>query len=148
MLWKHFYLSAADPRTPLSEEEGDDADPDLVDSLSAGSMVRPAPGDPLVPIHTWLVQISILANHQNGKDTHVRGCLIWGPRDDGEPVAASSLDRPPGAPAVSESMDELRTDLSEAAEPEAAAAAPEPPVGSIGSDTRATRTQRLLRTLR
>ncbi|PWN28117.1 galactose-binding like protein, partial [Jaminaea rosea] len=31
------------------------------------------------PIWTWMIQISVLANHQNGKDTHVRGCLVWGP---------------------------------------------------------------------
>lgn len=35
----------------------------------------------LTPIHTWMIQISILANHQNGKDTHVRSCLVWGPRE-------------------------------------------------------------------
>lgn len=29
----------------------------------------------------WVVQIAILANQQNGKDTHIRSCLIWGPRE-------------------------------------------------------------------
>lgn len=33
------------------------------------------------PIYTWMIQIAILANHQNGKDTHVRSCLVWGPRE-------------------------------------------------------------------
>jgi hypothetical protein len=31
------------------------------------------------PIHTYLVQICIIANHAVGKDTHVRGIKIFGP---------------------------------------------------------------------
>ena len=31
------------------------------------------------PIKTWMLQISILANHQNGRDTHVRQIKIHSP---------------------------------------------------------------------
>lgn len=34
------------------------------------------------PISVWVLQISILANQQNGKDTHIRSCLVWGPKSD------------------------------------------------------------------
>lgn len=73
--WKHFYL-AADPRRPAAEE---------TDSVLAEQ-------GPLQPIHTWMIQVSILANHQNGKDTHVRGCLVWGPRE----TSTSAADAPQG----------------------------------------------------
>lgn len=32
------------------------------------------------PIRAHLVQIAILSNHMNGKDTHVRGVRIFAPR--------------------------------------------------------------------
>ena len=31
------------------------------------------------PIHAYILQVIILANHMNGKDTHVRGMRILGP---------------------------------------------------------------------
>lgn len=99
--WKHFYLSSPDPRSTLSEEGEDDDDEDDEDKGENGrtlrgskpSIVRPTYSEPLVPIHTWVIQISVLANHQNGKDTHVRGCLVWGPRDNqaGPSILANSF---------------------------------------------------------
>ena len=32
-------------------------------------------------LKVWLVQICILLNHQNGKDTHVRKIRLYAPRD-------------------------------------------------------------------
>ncbi|CAO1627347.1 unnamed protein product [Sympodiomycopsis kandeliae] len=66
--WKHFLLSCANPRDTRWEEAIGYEPPSSSPSVG------------LQPIHTWMIQISILANHQNGKDTHVRSCLVWGPK--------------------------------------------------------------------
>ncbi|KAF8274824.1 anaphase-promoting complex, subunit 10/DOC domain-containing protein [Lactarius quietus] len=34
------------------------------------------------PIHAYILQVIILANHMNGKDTHVRGMRVLGPIED------------------------------------------------------------------
>lgn len=31
------------------------------------------------PVHAYVIQVVILANHMNGKDTHVRGLRVLGP---------------------------------------------------------------------
>ena len=31
------------------------------------------------PVHAYVLQVIILANHMNGKDTHVRGLRVLGP---------------------------------------------------------------------
>ncbi|THH09742.1 hypothetical protein EW146_g8599 [Bondarzewia mesenterica] len=36
-------------------------------------------GDGFKPVHAYILQILILTNHMNGKDTHVRGMRILGP---------------------------------------------------------------------
>lgn len=33
------------------------------------------------PIRTWMLQIAILGNHQNGRDSHVRRCAVLSPLD-------------------------------------------------------------------
>ena len=53
--WKHFLLDQT------ADEE------DLVNLTSADG------------IWVWLVQVCVLANHLNGKDTHIRRMIIWGP---------------------------------------------------------------------
>ena len=32
-------------------------------------------------LHTFMLQICILANHQNGRDTHIRQIDVYGPRE-------------------------------------------------------------------
>uniref|UniRef100_A0AC35G9X3 Anaphase-promoting complex subunit 10 n=1 Tax=Panagrolaimus sp. PS1159 TaxID=55785 RepID=A0AC35G9X3_9BILA len=46
--------------------------------------------DQLKPIRTFVIQISILQNHQNGRDTHIRGIRVIGPSGTAEvnPVRA------------------------------------------------------------
>lgn len=61
--WKHFLLSTSTPRSKKSEEA------DFGHNQG-----------PLQSISVWVLQIAILANQQNGKDTHIRGCLVWGPK--------------------------------------------------------------------
>ncbi|KAH9976547.1 anaphase-promoting complex subunit 10 [Russula vinacea] len=39
-------------------------------------------GEGFKPIHAYILQVIILANHMNGKDTHVRGMRILGPVED------------------------------------------------------------------
>lgn len=31
------------------------------------------------PVHAYVIQVVVLANHMNGKDTHVRGLRVLGP---------------------------------------------------------------------
>ena len=49
-------------------------------------------------IRTYLVQVAVLCNHQNGRDTHVRGVKLFGPRQtrqvELEPVGREKLGIP------------------------------------------------------
>ena len=29
---------------------------------------------------TWLLQLAVISNHQNGRDTHIRQIRVYGPR--------------------------------------------------------------------
>ena len=42
------------------------------------------------PIRTYMVQIAVLSNHQNGRDTHMRQIKIHSPVED-KPVAIYSM---------------------------------------------------------
>lgn len=33
------------------------------------------------PLFVYVLQVVIAANHQNGKDTHVRGLVVLGPKE-------------------------------------------------------------------
>ncbi|GBF95858.1 anaphase-promoting complex subunit [Raphidocelis subcapitata] len=48
------------------------------------------PGQQVVPLRAFCLQVAILSNHQNGRDTHVRGVRVLGPR----PHPQSSLGFP------------------------------------------------------
>ncbi|EPQ29065.1 uncharacterized protein PFL1_03354 [Pseudozyma flocculosa PF-1] len=74
--WKHFLLDKSDTSTP-EEEEVDDDDDDEGEGGGTGRGKREG-------IWCWIVQVCVLANHLNGKDTHVRRCVIWGPPEGGE----------------------------------------------------------------
>ncbi|RDB29396.1 Anaphase-promoting complex subunit 10 [Hypsizygus marmoreus] len=39
-------------------------------------------GDGLSPVHAYVLQVIIAANHMSGKDTHVRGLRVLGPVED------------------------------------------------------------------
>ena len=61
----------------VSAEPADDLDPaweaanrDLADGLTAPTRK---------PVHAHILQIIVIANHMNGKDTHVRGLKVLGP---------------------------------------------------------------------
>jgi len=52
-------------------------------------------GEGFKPLHAFIVQIIILANHMNGKDTHIRGMKVLGPKqdagEDGDPFTFTEL---------------------------------------------------------
>ncbi|TFY52213.1 hypothetical protein EVG20_g10653 [Dentipellis fragilis] len=39
-------------------------------------------GEGFKPVHAYILQVIVLTNHMNGKDTHVRGMRILGPNED------------------------------------------------------------------
>jgi len=43
-------------------------------------------GEGFKPIHAYVIQVVIINNHMNGKDTHVRGLHILGPVEDSAPA--------------------------------------------------------------
>jgi hypothetical protein len=36
---------------------------------------------PSKPVHAYVIQVIIIANHMNGKDTHIRGLRVLGPTE-------------------------------------------------------------------
>ncbi|KAG1674481.1 hypothetical protein FOA52_003086 [Chlamydomonas sp. UWO 241] len=43
------------------------------------------------PLCAFFLQIAVLSNHQNGRDTHIRLVRVYGPRADPAPLAALAL---------------------------------------------------------
>lgn len=66
----------------VSAEPGDDGE-GLCVPLPSYSSPFPSDSQQILtfskPIHAYILQVIILANHMNGKDTHVRGMRILGP---------------------------------------------------------------------
>jgi len=81
--WYHFVLDKEDPLIP--------------EELEAGALAEDAP--PLRPIDAFLLQVCVLGNHLNGKDTHVRALRVFGPASGAlEPSSMpSALAAPPQA---------------------------------------------------
>lgn len=77
--WRHFLLSKTD--TKNDEEESEDELPHEAPDAegSTESTKKPRARKVREPIYAYLLQVAILANHLNGKDTHVRGLKVWGP---------------------------------------------------------------------
>ncbi|KAL3693158.1 hypothetical protein R1sor_006809 [Riccia sorocarpa] len=53
------------------------------------------PNDPREFLRAFLVQIAVLSNHQNGRDTHIRQIKIYGPRQStvtGHPFQFTTMD--------------------------------------------------------
>lgn len=46
-------------------------------------------------IRVWLLQVCILANHLNGKDTHIRRLIVFGPKSSANGAADNRLKRGP-----------------------------------------------------
>jgi len=42
-------------------------------------------------LRAFMLQIAVLSNHQNGRDTHVRKVKVFGPRQDGTRAMAGPL---------------------------------------------------------
>jgi anaphase-promoting complex subunit 10 len=43
-----------------------------------GGMQHDHSAEPCAPLHAYLLQLGVLANHQNGRDTHVRAVHVYG----------------------------------------------------------------------
>jgi len=80
--WKTFIMVKPNSRVPEESElesytvTGAPPQPTPPGSDTSSSSSAPTP---LQPIHAWLLQICIIGNHLNGKDTHVRGIYVFGP---------------------------------------------------------------------
>lgn len=88
--WKHFLLDKTDA-TPEEEEDAQDelrrqAQADKSDPQQSSPRVREG-------IHVWMIQICVLANHLNGKDTHIRRIMVFGPNDGPQTRFAESAKR-------------------------------------------------------
>ena len=68
------------PPDPLDELLADDDDIHMADSEASNNKTTTNR-----PIRAHLVEISVLNMHQNGRDTHVRGVQLFGPKRPNEP---------------------------------------------------------------
>ncbi|GLC49122.1 Anaphase-promoting complex subunit 10 [Pleodorina starrii] len=46
---------------------------------------------PYEPLKAFYLQLAVLANHQNGRDTHIRQVKIWSPRTDSNKTLPCSI---------------------------------------------------------
>lgn len=63
----------------VSTEPGEDDGEDDDDEEEEGGEGKPALD--CKPVHTYVVQVHIAQNHMSGKDTHVRGMKVFGPKE-------------------------------------------------------------------
>lgn len=90
--WKHFNMTpgSVDAVTAEEDEEadGDDSQDDATqESAPAGPAGERDDDDQgeSQGIRVWLIQVCILANHLNGKDTHIRRLIVFGPQPSDAP---------------------------------------------------------------
>lgn len=75
----------------------DKPDPDVPEEQSATF--------PLEPIEVFVLQVCILSNHLNGKDTHIRGMKVFGPPAPGTvPTAPPAASKAPVERLVQQGM--------------------------------------------
>ena len=86
--WKHFSMmpGSVDAATNEEQEQDDDSaaiqeDSDAYERQDEGDDEEDGEGtDGAEGIRVWLLQVCILANHLNGKDTHIRRLIVFGPK--------------------------------------------------------------------
>ncbi|CDU23311.1 related to anaphase promoting complex subunit 10 [Sporisorium scitamineum] len=94
--WKHFSMTPGSVDAATNEEDAeergeDEEDDDVQDAgmdVVNGLVGRGNDGDSddeeeeggTEGIRVWLIQVCILANHLNGKDTHIRRLVVFGPK--------------------------------------------------------------------
>lgn len=64
------------------------------------------------PLRTFVLQVEIVAMMQNGRDTHVRGVRVFGPRSDVHLPAAAAANKPAAAAAFHAAPTALLDDLT------------------------------------
>lgn len=90
--WKHFNMTpgSVDAVTAEEDEEADgedgqdDATQESAPAGPAGERDDDDQGESQ-GIRVWLIQVCILANHLNGKDTHIRRLIVFGPQPSDAP---------------------------------------------------------------
>lgn len=80
----------------MAGESGDDDDEDEEMEGEGGKRRWPV-------LRCMLVQVQIRENHQNGKDTHLRGLQIFAREKGGTGISGGGLIESRGAPSVSDS---------------------------------------------
>ncbi|SPO20371.1 related to anaphase promoting complex subunit 10 [Ustilago trichophora] len=103
--WKHFSMTPGGSADTVASEEDEEAaqeedgfeggeDDEGVaedeDEDGAGEGAGGGEG-----IRVWLLQVCILANHLNGKDTHIRRLIVFGPKSAANGTADNRLKRGP-----------------------------------------------------
>ncbi|TKY90912.1 hypothetical protein EX895_000910 [Sporisorium graminicola] len=100
--WKHFEMTPGSVDAAMNEEdeEGEDGDADVDDGEEVGADKMDSLGGKADEgdsddddeatggaegIRVWLIQVCILANHLNGKDTHIRRLVVFGPKSTNTP---------------------------------------------------------------
>ncbi|ETS63926.1 hypothetical protein PaG_02255 [Moesziomyces aphidis] len=80
--WKHFSMTpgTVDAATEEEDEERDEADGENEQTNGEGEEGGSDEEDEQDGIRLWLLQVCILANHLNGKDTHIRRIVVFGPK--------------------------------------------------------------------
>ncbi len=80
VLFKHFFSFRISIRTGINHNN-------LVELRSfeihepAGWVIVPTRDVRSNPIKTWMIQIAVLANHQSGRDTHIRQIVVHSPTE-------------------------------------------------------------------
>jgi anaphase-promoting complex subunit 10 len=69
-----------DAATEEEDEERDEADGENEQTNGEGEEGGSDEEDEQDGIRLWLLQVCILANHLNGKDTHIRRIVVFGPK--------------------------------------------------------------------
>ncbi|CBQ68102.1 related to anaphase promoting complex subunit 10 [Sporisorium reilianum SRZ2] len=94
--WKHFSMTPGSVDAVLNEEDEEEGEGEEEEAGATGGADGESDDDEdgaTEGIRVWLIQVCILANHLNGKDTHIRRLIVFGPK----PSTAAANPHYPGA---------------------------------------------------
>ncbi|EST06613.1 Anaphase-promoting complex, subunit 10/DOC domain protein [Kalmanozyma brasiliensis GHG001] len=85
--WKHFSMTIGSVDASVNEEDEDGQEGEEAKGEDGEDEDEEDGGD---GIRVWLIQVCILANHLNGKDTHIRRLVVFGPKTNGAPAGGDA----------------------------------------------------------
>lgn len=88
--WKHFSMTMGSVDASANEEDEDAQEGDADGAEAKGEVGDDEEEDAGDGIRVWLIQVCILANHLNGKDTHIRRLVVFGPKTQGATAGSSA----------------------------------------------------------